>query len=237
MNPYESYRDWKGWSTDPFGVYSPSSAAYFSKELRRSDVMSVAGITVLEIGFGNGDFAAWARDSGAKYLGTELIGELVQQGVQAGFDVRGADQPLDGFLPGQSVDLIVAFDVFEHFEADAFRNALRSAHRVLRPTGRLIARVPSGDSPFSRAIQHGDVTHRLALGSSMVRQFASEVGFRVHSIREPVLPLHGLGVKAFIRRAAVRGTQKVVFPFLTRAFMGGGQPVLTPDMVFVLVKA
>jgi SAM-dependent methyltransferase len=199
--------------------------------------MSVAGISVLEIGFGNGEFAGWVRDSGARYVGTELIGDLVRQGVQAGFDVRDANEPLDGFLSEQSIDLVVAFDVFEHFDADELRRALHSAYRALRPAGRLIARVPSGDSPFSGAIQHGDATHRLIIGSSMVQQFAGETGFGVHSVREPVFPLQGLGARTFLRRAAVRGIQRLTFPFLTRAFMGGGQPVLTPDMVFVLVKA
>ena len=237
MNSYGGYRDWKGWSSDPFGVCSPASAVYFSKELRRSGVMSVAGISVLEIGFGNGEFARWVRDSGAKYVGTELIGDLVQQGVQAGFDVRDANEPLNGFLSEQSIDLVVAFDVFEHFEEDALRRVLHSAYRALRPSGRLIARVPSGDSPFSGAIQHGDATHRSIIGSSMVRQFADETGFGVHCVREPSFPLQGLGAKTFLRRAAVRGIQRVIFPFLTRAFMGGGQPVLTPNMVFVLVKS
>lgn len=236
MSSYVRYRDWKGWSSDPFGVCSPASAIYFSKELRHSGVLSVAGNTILEIGFGNGEFARWARDSGARYIGTELIDELVEQGVRAGFDVRDAKEPLDGFLSEQSIDLVVAFDVFEHFEAEALRSALHSAYHALRPSGRLIARVPSGDSPFSRAIQHGDATHRLVIGSSMVRQLADEAGFSVHCVREPVFPLQGLGIKTFLRRAAVRCIQKVAFPVLARAFMGGGQPVLTPNMVFVLVK-
>lgn len=237
MNPYADYRDWKGWRSNQFGVCPPSAAVYFSTELALSGVLSVAGISILEIGFGNGDFAGWAQNSGAEYVGTELIAELVQRGVEAGFDVRNANEPIEGFLSEESIDLVVAFDVFEHLNANALRKILDSAYRVLRPSGRLIARVPSGDSPFSRAIQYGDVTHRLAIGSSMVRQLAHEVSFGVQCVRAPAFPLHGLGAKAFLRRAAVRAVQRVTFPFVTRAFMGGGQPVLTPDMVFVLVKA
>jgi len=234
---YARYREWKGWNKESFGTYLPNSAIYFSRELRRSGVDSVDGATILEIGFGNGEFAAWARDAGAKYVGTERIHELVQQGVRAGYDVRDANEPLDEFLAEESVDLIVAFDVFEHFEEVDLRRALRSAHRALRPAGRLIARVPSGDSPFARSIQHGDVTHRLAIGSSMIQQFADEASFSVHCVREPEFPLLGLGAKTFLRRAAVRGIRTLVFPFLVHAFMGGARAVLTPNMVFVLVKS
>jgi SAM-dependent methyltransferase len=231
------YQDWKGWNGDSFGVCSPASGLYFSSELRCSGVAGVAGCTILEIGFGNGEFARWSLDSGAKYIGTELIGDLIEQAQRAGFVVRDAKEPLDGFLAEQSIDLVVAFDVFEHFEADALRSALHSAHRALRPSGRVIARVPSGDSPFSGAIQHGDATHCLVIGSSMVHQLANETGFTVHCTREPAFPLYGLGAKAFLRRALVRCVRFITFPLLAHAFMGGGRPVLTPNMVFVLVKS
>lgn len=236
MNTYLGYQGWKGWSSDSFGVCPPAAAAYYSNELKRSGVKNVAGLKVLEIGFGNGEFARWARDNGAKYSGTELIGDLVQQGVQAGFDVRDASVPLGATVVARSIDLIVAFDVFEHFDVNDLLGCLHSTHGVLRPSGRVIARVPSGDSPFSRAIQNGDVTHRLTIGSSMVRQLAVETGFDVFCIREPVFPLRGAGARTFMRRAVVRCVQKATFPILVRAFMGGGQPVLTPNMVFVLVK-
>ena len=236
MTGYADYRYWKGWTRKPFGIWPPEAEVYFSEELRRSGIASISGIAVLEIGFGNGEFAGWARKSGAKYVGTEIISDLLQQGLNAGFEVIAGTEPLDRFLNEQSVDLIVAFDVFEHFEADEFRSALVLARRLLRPYGRLIARVPSGDSPFSRAIQHGDATHRATLGSSMIRQLASEAGLTVQSVREPAFPLRGLGAKTFMRRAAVRCIQRIAFPFFTRAFMGGGAPVLTPDLVFVLVK-
>src|SRR5437868_1556086 len=220
MTGYDGYRDWKGWTGRPFGECSRSSAIYFSEELRHSGVTRIAGMSVLEIGFGNGEFARWVRDSGASYVGTELISELVQEGVLAGFDVRNANEPLERLLGEGSIDLVAAFDVFEHFEAEAFRSALHSIYRALRPSGRLIARVPSGDSPFSRAIQNGDATHSLAIGSSMVTQFANEAGLVVNSLREPAMHLLGLGAKTFLRRAAVQSVRRVMFPIFTRAFMG-----------------
>ena len=237
MTSYEGYRHWKGWSSSPFGVCPHALAIYFDVELKSSGVESVAGSSILEIGFGNGEFARWACDAGANYVGTELLDDLVKKGEQAGFQDRDAAEPLDTIQAENSLDIVVAFDVFEHFTASAMRCTFRSVHQALRSGGRLIGRVPSGDSPFARALQHGDATHSLSIGSSMIRQLADEAGFAVYCIREPAFPLKGNGLKAFLRRSVVRGIRRVAFPMLTSAFIGGGQPVLSPNMVFVLVKA
>lgn len=235
MDVYPGYQRWKGWTNRPFGICPHESAVYFSEELRSSGIGTVAGMTVVEIGFGNGEFASWSSAAGARYVGTELIEQLIERGLESGFDMHGT-QPLDSFLAEDSVDLIVAFDVLEHLTWKDLRGLLAQGRRVLKPSGRLIARVPSGDSPFARAIQHGDATHCSSLGSAMIEQLASDVGFRVHAVREPAFPLWGLGFKAFARRAAVAGIRRIAYPVLTRAFMGGDHFVLTPNMVFVLVK-
>ena len=233
---YDTYRDWKEWNARPFGICPKGLAVYFSEELRQSGVDSVQAKTVLEIGFGNGEFAAWARDSGADYLGTELLDDLVATGGASGLETHRGQLPLEQLRGEQAIDLIVAFDVFEHLDLETLRAMLRSAHRALRPSGRLIVRVPSGDSPFSGAIQHGDCTHRITIGSSMIGQLANEARFMVHQVRQPAFPLKGLGIRVFLRRAIVAGLQASAFPVIRRAFMGGGTPVLTPDMVCVLVK-
>lgn len=233
---YALYRDWKGWTERPFGFCPPDLAVYFPEELRRSGISSVAGKTLLEVGSGNGEFAGWARSAGADYHGTELIGDLVEQGARSGFAMHDGQQPLETLLGAQSVDIIVAFDVLEHLDAEALRTMLRSARLALRSSGRLIVRVPSGDSPFSRAIQHGDATHRTTMGSSMVHQVARDAGFNVESVREPAFPLWGLGLTVFLRRASIAALRSIGFAAITRIFMGGGRPVLTPNMVFVLVK-
>jgi len=70
----------------------------------------------------------------------------------------------------------------------------------------------------------------------MVHQLANEVGFAVESVREPAFPIWGLGSWVFLRRAIVETFRLLAFAVITRVFMGGGRPVLTPNMVFVLEK-
>lgn len=233
---YFGYRTWKGWAGDEFGQCPPHQARYFDAELARSGIASVRGLSVFEVGFGNGQFASWSKSAGATYTGSESIGALVQQARNAGFNAIDACNPdLLPFAPGE-LDLVVAFDVFEHMDLATLRAILASMSVALKPEGRLLARVPSGDSPFSGAIQHGDLTHRMVLGSSTVAQLAAGAGFEVHSVREPAFPLRGLGWTTFLRRAAIQACRRIAYPLVTLMFMGGGQPVLTPNMVFVLVK-
>ena len=158
------------------------------------------------------------------------------QGAKAGFNTHNANQPVDQIIGEQSFDLIVAFDVLEHLDINQLRASLGAAYRALRRGGRLIARVPSGDSPFSGAIQHGDITHQTIIGSAMVHQLVHDAGFNVEAVRAPILPILKLGLRVFLRRAMVLAVHQIAFALISRIFMGGGNVVLTPNMVFVLVK-
>lgn len=233
---YTNYRDWKGWSSGEFGEFGATESLYFTAELKLCGISSLSGMSVLELGFGDGRFAAWARAQGADYKGTEAIPDLVDQGRQRGYTTYAADLPLSSFVAASSLDIAVSFDVFEHIDPTVLKELLANLRLALRPGGCVLARVPSGDSPFARAIQYGDLTHRTVLGSSAVHQLAQETGFFVAAIREPVIPIRGLGVMAGLRRLAVVMFRKVAYPFIAKVLMGGGKPVLSPNMVFVLVK-
>jgi SAM-dependent methyltransferase len=230
------YCGWKGWAEETFGLVDPVDSVYFAEQFRAAGFERMLGLNVFEIGFGNGSFAAWATESGANYLGTEAIAALVAKGVSAGFNVFDAAVPLRAVAERGSLDLIVAFDVFEHLEAVQIKEVLESARHLLKSGGRVVARVPSGDSPFGRAIQHGDLTHRTVLGSSAIRQLARETVFDVVFIRQPAFPLRGLGPRTYLRRLLVAATRSMIYPIIARVLMGHGQPVLTPNLIFVLAK-
>jgi hypothetical protein len=58
----------------------------------------------------------------------------------------------------------------------------------------------------------------------------------VIAVREPAFPLFGGGAVAFVRRLFVQAARRMMYPIIVNAFMGGGNPVLTPSLVFVLRK-
>jgi len=238
MNDYDynGYREWKSWSSLQFGLYSSEDALYYSSECNRCGFSSINGISILEIGFGNGGFAAWATAMGAYYCGIESIIDLVNLGKEKGFNTHYNKSPLSDIIEASTVDLVVAFDVFEHLSLEQLRLMLKDIYVRMREGGVLLFRVPSGDSPFSRSIQYGDLTHRLVLGSSALQQLAASTGFEVISVRSPAFPLWGLGVIKFVRRSIVSILRHIIYPIISNILMNGGKPVLTPNMVCAFRK-
>jgi SAM-dependent methyltransferase len=233
---YAQYRSWKGWASEEFGELDAETRVYLDREMVLCGVSMPSVGSVLEIGFGNGSFAAWATARGARYRGTEQIPELLDAARRCGVEAHSSEEPIDSFVSPETLDLVVAFDVFEHVEIDDLTALLGTLARGLKPGGLLVARVPSGDSPFSRPIQYGDLTHRTTLGSSAIHQLVEDLPFEVDQIRGPAFPIGGLGPRTAVRRWLVSTLRRLIYPLMTRILMGGASPVLEPNLVFVLKK-
>jgi SAM-dependent methyltransferase len=231
----DNYIQWKDWSAADFGRFDQEEERYYRRELEVSGLMSVRGLRVGELGYGNGSFAGWVHQAGGHWVGREALPELAQRAADAGFDVIAPEAPFSAGLGADALDLIVAFDVIEHLEVSAVRSFLKECRSVLKPGGLVLFRVPSGDSPFSSAIYNGDITHRTLLGSSAVRQLARQTGFEATQIRSPVLPKSGYGVRV-LRRAGVSILQFVVFGFIRTVLMGNSSAVVSPNMIVVLKR-
>ena len=70
-DPYSGYVEWKRW--DGAFETADKEARYFTAEFRD---ITLRGKRVLEIGFGNGGFLAWARTQGADVSGIEINAEM-----------------------------------------------------------------------------------------------------------------------------------------------------------------
>ncbi|MFK7945207.1 MAG: class I SAM-dependent methyltransferase, partial [Paracoccaceae bacterium] len=208
---------------------------YYTAELARSGV-SGRGLSVLEIGLGNGQFAAWCLARDHSYAGTEIDSELVDRAREAGLDAHVAPDSLTAIWPDETFDLVCAFDVLEHLTHDQIITMLGEIRSLLRPGGRVVARFPSGDSPFSLGMYNGDITHRSHLGWGAVRQICLEVGLEPVQIRHPVLPIKGLGLKRAIRRAMVAAMRWAIRGFVRQVYFGGTPRVVDPNMLIVLRK-
>jgi hypothetical protein len=241
----ENYADYKNWDVISFGQYQKHWAAYFKAELNNITVLSGCksseGIRVIEIGYGNGAFLGWARDNSFEVAGVEILPSRLLAAEQAGFDVANTIESLTNGSSSSTFHGAVAFDVFEHLEKEDLRLMLKQLHAALDVNGWIIARVPNGDSPFARHVQHGDLTHKSALGSDAFRQLAIESGFKTCITKPHKMPLTGVGVV----RGSVYFLARVVsliLEFPVQLLLNSYAPgpwrwyILNPNMMVYLAK-
>ena len=171
---YDGYECWKGWDS-PFS-FSEDDADYYTVECRDA---RIAGADILEIGFGQGNFLAWARARGANVTGTEINPVLCERARAEGVELLPPALDAVAADNAERFDTIVAFDVFEHFGLDEIAVQLQSIQTMLRPGGHVILRFPNGQSPFGLAPQHGDPTHKTALSLAKLEPLLRRLDFEV----------------------------------------------------------
>jgi len=233
-NADSGYIQWKKWRRAEFGRFTAQDGAVFSREMQNAGVHLAGDSSVMEIGFGNGSFAGWVRSKTPHYVGTESNRELIARAKVAGIEAHLATFDLERLAAGRVFDLITIFDVLEHLDINEILQLLKSARGCLSPTGRLIFRVPSGDSPFSGPLMYGDITHKTKLGSKAIHQIANLTGMEVVSVRDAAFPVLGAGTVTTIRRLAVVSVRKMIGGLIKAAFFGNEQAVISPNLVAVL---
>jgi SAM-dependent methyltransferase len=141
-------------------------------ELRRRFLLAELrpGLRVLDIGCGDGRFAAEAAAAGAAVTGVEVAEAAVQRARARHPQLEFWRVEIDGVLPFEdsSFDLAWASEVIEHLSDTA--RWLSEVRRVLRPRGLLLVTTPS----------HGRL--RVALGG--VERFSPPLGDHLHLYTE-----------------------------------------------------
>jgi SAM-dependent methyltransferase len=171
----EQYAEWKGWTGQNFGNLGETRRAYFESELSRIRRMIPSTPTVLEIGFGNGEFLEYCRSKDWDVTGVEMNPILVKYASDFGYSCI-CDDGLDSFTSGY-FDMVVAFDVLEHLSVPQIEKMFGDIRRILKDRGVFLARFPNGDSPLSLPYQNGDSSHLTSIGSIMARELGRHHGF------------------------------------------------------------
>lgn len=157
--------------------------------------------SILDLGCGSGALLHFAREAGFRSLrGVDTSAEQVAGAKALGLDCveQGDLRQALAKLPPRSVDVIVAFDVLEHFGKSEVLEFFDLAHAGLAGDGRFIIHVPNAEGPFVGAVRYGDFTHELAFTRHSLAQIAFACGFaRVDCFEEKPVP-HGL--KSTVRR-------------------------------------
>jgi SAM-dependent methyltransferase len=191
---------------------------------------------VLDLGCGHGALLHVAREAGY----TDLLGidnSPAQVAAAKRLGIQGVHQGdlMDAIrtMPAASRDVIVAFDVIEHFTKDELIDVTDEVLRVLKPGGRWIIHVPNGASLFGGASRYDDLTHELAFTCESLTQLALASGFRSAAFFEDEPVAHGL--KSAVRLVLWKMMRAMLRFYLT-VETGAAQKVLTQNMLAVAIK-
>jgi 2-polyprenyl-3-methyl-5-hydroxy-6-metoxy-1,4-benzoquinol methylase len=231
VHAYDNYPAFKGWSEASFGEVTAAERLYFRSELARH-ALSASDKQVLELGFGNGAFLAFARGEGAHVRGVELQTALVERAVGAGYACYAClDQLLADGPP--RFDLIVALDLLEHLQPAESIDLLRQLRAsCVHANSKLLARFPNGDSPFSLPMHNGDYSHRIHLGAKAVTRICMEAGWRVSYLGEPAWVADTLQRKLII---TTKNAARLAFEAVLKALYFGRHGPSTLSQNYILV--
>ena len=180
----------------------------------------------------------FAREAGYRDVsGVDAAKQQVEVAVALGIEgVRegGILETLAAAAEG-SLDLIVTFDVMEHFAKDDLLRLVDAVHRGLRHGGCWIIHVPNGDSPFVGSILYDDLTHELAFTRESLAQLLLASGFQDVRCHEDAPVVHGpkSAIRAILWRVIRAGLRLYI---ATETGNASGDAVLTRNLLAVARK-
>lgn len=148
------------------------------------------GSRVLDVGAGGGRYLRFLAACGYEVAGLE-ISEKVADAVRRdlGFEMYAGTLD-EAAIPAESYDLVTMWWSLEHMHDPL--GALRAAHRVLVPGGKIIVSVPNFASLarrlFGQHWHHADTPGHLYLFEpGTLTRALEETGFRVDRVRQDLL--------------------------------------------------
>jgi len=209
---YGSYVSSYGREVAPATLAGLAPRAPYLRRLIRDHFPSDRGASVLDLGCGCGALIHAARELGYQNVcGVEGSQEQVEAAKRLGIASVEHGDLLARLrrCPDSSEDLVIAFDVIEHFDRDELFAFVDQVYRVLRAGGRFIIHTPNAESPFFGRIRYGDLTHELAFTQNSLHQLLRTAGYARVDCFEDRPVVHGVlsaGRAALwpLARAAIR---------------------------------
>ncbi len=196
------------------------------------------GVNILDLGCGHGALVYYCRLEGySRAVGVDRSPQQAAKARELGIEgIQEGDLMTTLMaLPDASQDVVVTFDVIEHFSKEELLPLIDEVRRVLRSGGRWLIHVPNGESPFHGRIRYGDFTHENIFTRNSLAQVLLASGFTdVRSFEDKPI-VHGL--KSLIRRVLWAGIRAGLLVYLaaeTGSFDRG--TILTQNFLAVATR-
>lgn len=179
----------------PEDISGLTSRAPYLNKLIREHFPSDRSARIIDLGCGHGAVVHFAQIAGYQNaMGVDRSPEQVKEAQRLGIaGVKEGDllETLKS-LSDKSVDLIVAFDVIEHFTKEELIPFVDEVNRVLRKGGKWIIHSPNGESPFASRMRYWDFTHEQAFTRTSIGQLLIASGFPLVTCYEDAPIPHGV---------------------------------------------
>jgi SAM-dependent methyltransferase len=234
---YQHYVNARHTPLAPENISGLTSRAPYLNKLILEHFPSDRSARIIDLGCGHGAVVHFAQTAGYQNaMGVDRSPEQVKEAQRLGIagvkegDLLGTLESLSN----ESVDLIVAFDVIEHFTKDELVLFVDEVNRVLRKGGKWIIHTPNGESPFAGRIRYGDFTHEQAFTRTSLAQLLNASGFSLVTCYEDFPIPHG--IKSTVRLILwkiFRGGLKVFIAAETGSF---DDCIFSQNLLAVAVK-
>ena len=156
-----------------------SERAFIYERVVRSWLPKDMAAPLAEVACGHGSFMYWLKTCGYTNLaGVDSSAEQIALARQVGVPVEEDDA--NRWLarqPNNHFATIIAIDLAEHLTRDDFMELLHLTNAALRPGGRMILRLPNGDSPFVGMNLFNDITHVWTYTPNALNSLSQMHGF------------------------------------------------------------
>ena len=194
--------------------------------------------SIVDLGCGYGSLIYHARRAGyVNVAGVDRSPQQVAEAKRLGIEgvIEGDILEYLASTPNMSQDVVISFDVIEHFTRDELLPFVDEVHRVLKDGGRWIIHTPNGESPLSNRIRYGDLTHEQAFTRTSLGQLVLSSGFRSVECYEDAPVVHGpASAVRFIAWKAIRGMLRLYLAAETGN--SGASAIFTQNLLAIAVR-
>ncbi len=199
-------RIYKNYSSARVGELVPKSVEEFKprkpifEKIIKNHFPKDKDTKILELGCGHGTFQYFIQKAGYENsIGVDGSVEQVNGAKSLGIkNIIFGD--MINHIENQddnSLDMIIAFDIIEHFTKNELVGLVDELFRVLKKDGLIIAHQPNSEGPFGSFMRDWDYTHELSFTRQSIAQIFLSSGFRsIETYEDKPIP-HG--IKSFFR--------------------------------------
>jgi len=242
-----NYRNkiYQSYTTKSINKLAPDTLAGFKprepylKKIIKEHFPKDKNASILELGCGHGAFQYYITKAGYSCsIGIDRSEEQIQEAYRLGIkNVIFANLVNHiNSVKNNSLDLLIVFDVLEHFTKNELSDLMNEFYRVLNQGGKIICHTPNAESPFGNSVMKGDFTHETSFTRESIAQLFLSHGFReVNSFEDKPIP-HG--IKSWGRFVLWKYFVRNVYRFFTIVETGGCErnAIFSRNFLTVVVK-